>query len=40
MKTIVEPLQNDAPDSRASVSSLLRQVKLIAAKLQLGEVEG
>jgi hypothetical protein len=39
MASIVERLQKDALDPNVSVSTLLRQVKLIAAKLKLETVE-
>lgn len=39
MTSLVDRLQRDATDSNISVSTLLRQVKLIAAKLGLGQVE-
>jgi hypothetical protein len=39
MPTIVEQIQRDALDPSVSVSTLLRRVKLAAAKLGLGQVE-
>jgi hypothetical protein len=39
MATIVEQLQKDALDPAVSVSTLLRRVKVIAAKLKLPKVE-
>jgi hypothetical protein len=39
MASIVEQLQSDALKQSVSVSNLLRHVKLIAAKLKLGQVE-
>jgi hypothetical protein len=39
MATLVERLQRDSLDPSVPVSALLRQVKLIAAKLKLGDVE-
>jgi hypothetical protein len=39
MTSLVEKLQRDAVDQNVQVSALLRHVKLIAAKLDLGKVE-
>lgn len=40
MAGIIEEIQRDALDSRVPIESLLRRVKLAAAKLQLGDLQG